>query len=33
MQLEPGDIQWLHNHTCLHARDAYSDDITLEPSR
>jgi len=24
MRLEPGDIQWLHNHTTLHARSAYS---------
>lgn len=25
MQLEPGDIQWLSNHTILHARTAYED--------
>ncbi len=25
MQLEPGDIQWLSNHVCLHARTAYED--------
>lgn len=24
MRLEPGDVQWLHNHTTLHARSAYS---------
>ena len=26
MDLEPGDIQWLSNHTVLHARTAYEDD-------
>ena len=25
MQLEPGDIQWLSNHTIVHARKTYSD--------
>ena len=25
MRLEPGDVQWLHNHTTFHARCAYSD--------
>jgi hypothetical protein len=25
MELEPGDIQWLSNHTILHARTAYRD--------
>ena len=25
MQLEPGDIQWLSNHTVVHARTAYED--------
>lgn len=25
MQLEPGDIQFVHNHTVLHARTAYDD--------
>ena len=25
MQLEPGDMQFLHNHTILHARSAYED--------
>ena len=23
MRLEPGDVQWLHNHTTFHARSAY----------
>ena len=23
MRLEPGDAQWLHNHTTFHARSAY----------
>lgn len=32
MRLEPGDIQWLHNHTTLHARSAYTDGGP-EPSR
>ncbi len=31
MDLAPGDIQWLSNHTVLHARTAYEDDP--EPSR
>jgi len=26
MRLEPGDIQWLSNHTVVHARTAYEDD-------
>jgi alpha-ketoglutarate-dependent taurine dioxygenase len=26
MWLEPGDIQWLSNHSILHARTAYEDD-------
>jgi alpha-ketoglutarate-dependent taurine dioxygenase len=26
MQLEPGDLQLLSNHTILHARTAYEDD-------
>ena len=25
MTLEPGDIQWLHNHQIWHARAAYED--------
>jgi hypothetical protein len=25
MDLEPGDIQWLSNHSILHARTAYDD--------
>ena len=25
MRLQPGDVQWLHNHTTLHARSAYTD--------
>ncbi len=25
MELEPGDIQWLCNHSILHARTAYED--------
>lgn len=25
MQLQPGDMQWLHNHTILHDRTAYED--------
>jgi hypothetical protein len=25
MQLQPGDIQWLSNHTIVHARTAYED--------
>ena len=32
MRLEPGDIQWLHNHTTLHARSSYTDGGP-EPSR
>jgi hypothetical protein len=31
-RLEPGDIQWLHNHTTLHARSAYTDGAPA-PSR
>jgi hypothetical protein len=31
MDLEPGDIQWLSNHTILHARTAYED--YAEPER
>ena len=26
MELAAGDIQWLSNHTVLHARTAYEDD-------
>jgi hypothetical protein len=26
MTLEPGDIQWLHNHTTLHARSAFKNE-------
>lgn len=34
MRLEPGDVQWLHNHTTLHARSAYSCEAEgLERSR
>ncbi len=25
MQFEPGDMQWVHNHTMLHDRTAYED--------
>ena len=25
MDLEPGDIQWLSNHTAMHARTGYED--------
>ena len=25
MDLEPGDIQWLSNHTVMHARTEYED--------
>jgi hypothetical protein len=31
MQLEPGDIQWLSNHTVVHARTEYEDHV--EPER
>ena len=33
MRLEPGDVQWLHNHTTFHARRAYSDGDGKGPSR
>lgn len=33
MQLEPGDIQWLSNHTIVHARTAYEDAIADGPRR
>jgi hypothetical protein len=26
MRLEPGDVQWLHNHTTFHARSRYEND-------
>jgi len=29
MRLEPGDVQWLHNHSTLHARSAYRGDRHL----
>ena len=32
MRLEPGDVQWLHNHTTFHARCAYSDGDGTSPS-
>ena len=32
MRLEPGDVQWLHNHTTFHARCAYSDGDGDTPS-
>ena len=25
MEFQPGDMQWLHNHTCLHDRTAFVD--------
>ena len=25
MTLEPGDMQWISNHSILHARDGYED--------
>ena len=31
MELEPGDIQWLSNHTVVHARTEYEDHA--EPAR
>ena len=31
MTLQPGDIQWLHNHTTLHARSAFADRTNGEP--
>jgi len=33
MELEPGDIQWLSNHTILHARTAYEDHEEPERKR
>ena len=33
MRLEPGDVQWLHNHTTFHARSAYSDGDGNGPSK
>ena len=33
MDLEPGDIQWLSNHTILHARTAYDDHPEPERKR
>ena len=33
MDLEPGDIQWLSNHTILHARTAYEDHARPERKR
>jgi len=33
MQLEPGDIQWLSNHTIIHARSAYEDPANAESGR
>jgi alpha-ketoglutarate-dependent taurine dioxygenase len=33
MQLAPGDIQWLSNHTILHARTAYEDHRSPERKR
>jgi len=33
MELEPGDIQWLSNHTILHARTAYEDHPEPERQR
>ena len=31
MTLQPGDIQWLHNHTTLHPRSAFADPTDGEP--
>jgi alpha-ketoglutarate-dependent taurine dioxygenase len=33
MQLAPGDIQWLSNHSILHARTAYEDHEEPERKR
>ena len=33
MRLEPGDVQWLHNHTTFHARRAYGDGDGKGPSK
>jgi alpha-ketoglutarate-dependent taurine dioxygenase len=33
MELAPGDIQWLSNHTILHARTAYTDHDAPERKR
>ena len=33
MNFEPGDIQFLHNHTILHARSAYEDWPEIERKR
>jgi hypothetical protein len=33
MDLEPGDVQWLSNHTILHARTAYTDHDAPEHKR
>lgn len=33
MQLEPGDIQWVSNHTVVHARTAYEDGVDLQTRR
>ena len=33
MDLEPGDIQWISNHTILHARTAYEDHAEVERKR
>ena len=33
MDLEPGDIQLLSNHVCLHARTAYEDHPEAEKRR
>jgi hypothetical protein len=33
MDLAPGDIQWLSNHTIVHARTAYDDHPEPERKR
>jgi hypothetical protein len=33
MEFQPGDMQWLHNHTCLHDRTAFVDFQELEKRR
>ncbi len=33
MDLEPGDIQWLSNHTVVHARTEYEDHVETERKR
>ena len=33
MELQPGDIQWLSNHTVVHARTAYRDSTNAEGPR